>query len=301
MQIFRLGICLFLCIALPGFSWAQLGGILSGGGVGALGNLGNNFSNFGSDGKDSLAERDFEAEQVRLSYHRLFDRKFFPIDDSSFNPRREEFFIPYGKIPLGNYGNAIYDYVFDLDKRYTAGANFHVSPYDFYRLDKNHIRIYDAIRPFGSLGYLIGSMQQQILSGSYTQNLTNNLNIFFDYQFSNSPGYFKNQTANNSKLSLGFQYRAYGQRYLLTAFIIRNNMVSNENNGVVDDDFVKNTDQEAFLSDRSTIPVRLGDNIGYTNNPFDLVLHKGRREKNFLVYVENSYRFGTVDSLWSRD
>lgn len=301
MQIFRLGICLFLYIALPGFSWAQLGGILSGGGFGAFSNLGNNFSNFGSGGKDSLVERDFEAEQVRLSYHRLFDRKFFPIDDSSFNPRREEFFIPYGKNPLGNYGNAIYDYVFDLDKRYTAGANFHVSPYDFYRLDKNHIRIYDAIRPFGSLGYLIGSMQQQILSGSYTQNLTNNLNIFFDYQFSNSPGYFKNQTANNSKLSLGFQYRAYGQRYLLTAFIVRNNMVSNENNGVVDDDFVKNTDQEAFLSDRSTIPVRLGDNIGYTNNPFDLVLHKGRREKDFLVYVENSYRFGVVDSLWSRD
>lgn len=304
MQLIRLCICLVLLGVLPQLGFAQLGGLFGGGGGGGFGglsNLGNSFSSIGSGGSDSLAERDFEAEKVRLAYHRFFERKFFPVDDSSFNPRREEFFIPYGKNPLGNYGNAIYDYVFDLDKRYRPGPNLKVSPYDFYRLEKEQIRIYDAIRPFGSLGYLVGSMQQQIISGSYTQNITNYLNVFFDYQFSNSPGYFKNQTANNSKLALGFQYRAYKQRYLLTAFMIRNNMVSNENSGVVDDSTVKGTDQQVYLSDRTTIPVRLGDNIGYSTNPFNLTLYKGRREKSLLTYVENAYRFGVVDSVWSKD
>lgn len=314
MWKFRLCISVVLLVVLPVALFGQFGGGgfgggnsggggFGGGGIGTLTNIGNKFGNLGSMGKgmDSLQERDFEAEKVRLSYHRLFERKFFPVDDSSFNPRREEFFIPYGKNPLGNYGNAVYDYVFDLDKHYAPGPNLHFSPYSFYRLDKSQIRIYDAIRPFGSLGYLIGSLQQQILSGSYTQNISNRFNIFFDYQFANSPGYFKNQTANNSKLALGFQYRAYKQRYLLTAFIIRNNVVSNENAGVVSDEMVKNTEEQVFLTDRTTIPVRLGDNVGYTTNPFNLTLFKGRREKGFLTFVENAYRIGKTDSTFSPD
>lgn len=286
-----------LCI-LPLIAQAQFGSLGS-----TFSNLGSNLSSgFGGQGEDtsSLAveERDYETERIRLQYKTLFGTYFTNAADSDFNPKREQFFYPYGQTALSNHGNAVYSYVYDGHIK--PGLNLHQSPYHLYRTNLEDIRVYAAEKPFGSLGYVFGAREQQLLSGVYTQNISSGLNIFFDYRFSNSPGFFKNQNTNNSQLSGGVHYKNVAGTYLLTAAYIRNNMVSNENGGIVNKDDITGSDVEAF-NDRTTVPVMLGDAVGYNTNPFNLTLNKGRKQNSNVLYVANTYSVGARDSVYGPD
>lgn len=287
-------VCLGCWWGLGAAQFGSLGNFMNGGSFSNLSNFGGGmtggFSSTQGNTPDSLQERDYESERARLTYAHLFEPKFRKTDDSAFNPKREQIYVPYGRSPLGVYGNAVYNYVFDFS--WQPGLNLDQSPYRYYKTRLEDIRLYQAERPFSALTYVAGSKEQQMLAASYTQNFLPNLNVFFDFNFVNTPGFFKNQRANNSNLDLGLHYHTLNGQYDLVTVFLKNGVVSNENGGVADDAYIHTTTEPAYLSDRSTVPVRLGDLVGYSLNPFDLSLSKGRQEEGTLFFMQNTFNLG---------
>ncbi len=277
-------IFLYLAIALQSTGQGILNRLPTGGG----------YSSGGGKGKSDTAgvkHRTGLEDSITINY-RYLDSSRYRRFDSSINDFTKWYLIPANYFYLGNIGTAAKSLLFSPNMKAGWDAGFHA--YDIYRFTTEGNRFFNTTRPYTELGYLLGSKNEQMVHVLHTQNINPNWNFAFKYRLLTSPGYFKDQNTAQNNFSISSFYQSPNRRYHLFFILLNNNIRASENGGITNKD---NLDNLSTYSDRSTIPVYLGNTPAGTLNPFTTSVTTGTKYKIFNFMLRQQYDLGIKDSL----
>ncbi|HCL83365.1 MAG TPA: hypothetical protein DIC22_05280, partial [Chitinophagaceae bacterium] len=225
----------------------------------------NPLSRFGgmgsSGGKDSLEHR--KDDTVSITFRYLDSSRLLKIDSEVYN-----FYLRYPLpatfIDFGNIGTASHDLVFNPFMKPGWDGGWHA--YDPYVFTVENSRFYNTTKPYSELGYLLGSHAEQMINLKYTQNVTRNWNVFFQYRLISSPGTFGNQNTNHNNYRLSSWYQSNNKRYQAFLLLLGSKLQSAESAGIQNDSFL----HSVSYGDRFNIPTNIGPSNNYStvNNPF---------------------------------
>jgi hypothetical protein len=243
-------------------------------------------------GQDSLKRRDNTEDSITIRF-RYLDTSRLMMLDSSVTDFRVRFPLPMDYTFLGNLGLAAKPYAFS--PRMVSGWDPGFHAFDIYKLRLDRIKFYQTTRPFSQLGYLLGSKSEQIIHLLHTQNIQPNWNFAFQYDLINAPGFFKNQNTNHNRYLFNSLYQSKNRRYSLYFIFMGNSMQANENGGIKDDyDYLNDV---VSFSERTTIPVQLGDYVPPGQGFLNSTLNTGNRQRSSTVFIRQQYDLGRRDSL----
>lgn len=246
----------------------------------------------GQQGGDSLQRRDKYADSISIVFNYLDTTRALRFD-SSIRDYYTRFPIPYTYHYLGNPGTAAQPLLFQLKGRPGWDPGFHA--FDVYLYSLENSRFFNTTRPYTELGYTLGSQSQQIIDLIHTQNLKPNWNASAQYRLIISPGYFKNQRTAHRNFRVTSWYQGRKKRYNNYLILLGNKSEVAENGGIANDkDYLTDPNYDR----RFTIPVKLGNDVEYTPNPFstgEALL--GNHYGEFNVLLRQQYDFGRKDSI----
>lgn len=289
-RIWILGLCLCLLLGIQGVhaqgSFGNLPGGLQQGMQGGQG------SKHGA--KDSLHHRTGLEDTLTLTYRYLDSTHVYKLDTSvddfdKFYPQ------PANYITLGNVGTASKSLIFTPNLQPGWDAGFHA--FDVYRFTWEDTKFYTTTRPYTNMEYLLGSANEQDISITHTQNISQFWNFAFQYRLTGGPGIFKSLKSNDNNYSLYTWYVSPKKRYHLYAGIIYNNIKSEQNGGFVNASLL----DSAHYNQRFTIPTYLGGSTDYQSNIFNTQLSTGTHNSDFSFMIRNQYDLGQQDSVVVND
>ncbi len=225
----------------------------------------NPLSRFGgmgsSGGKDSLEHR--KDDTVSITFRYLDSSRLLKIDSEVYNFYLR-YPLPATYIDFGNIGTASHDLVFNPFMKPGWDGGWHA--YDPYVFTVENSRFYNTTKPYSELGYLLGSHAEQMINLKYTQNVTRNWNVFFQYRLISSPGTFGNQNTNHNNYRLSSWYQSNNKRYQAFLLLLGSKLQSAESAGIQNDSFL----HSVSYGDRFNIPTNIGPSNNYStvNNPF---------------------------------
>ena len=190
---------------------------------------------------------------------------------------------------LGISGSAVQLYdAFKRDAR--EGVSFY-QPYEIYSFSPSSLPMYNTKTPYTELAYwgtLFADTQREesnlhILT---TQNIFPELNFMLEYDRAGANGMLENEAVDNRSLIAAGNYM--GKRYLAHGGYIYNKVARNENGGIIDSFWIRDTtvgsrEIDVRLSDASTLIKKNTVFLDQTLRiPFsfikDLAARKGRAE-----------------------
>jgi hypothetical protein len=254
-----------------------------------------NFNN-NTERKDTLAfeHRDDSKDSINITF-RYPDSTRRSSIDSGYDDFFRYYSVPAHYNNLGNNGSAAYSLLFQPFQKIGFDAGFHA--YDIYQFTIENTKLYKTNRPFSMLSYQLASGKEQMLKAGHTQNPKPNLNWGFDYRLISAPGLFVTQNTNHNNFRVFSHYQSRQKRYQLTGIFISNNIRSSENGGVQQPEDLLDPNRK----DRFTIPVHLGNNAAFRNNPFVTTVLTGNQYRNQTFYLRQSYDLGKRDSVAIND
>lgn len=245
---------------------------------------------------DSLGfeHRNDAKDSITIFYKLLDGIKRFTLDSSIHN-FDSYFSVPSSYAYLGNNGAAASSLIYLPNERIGFDPGFHA--FDIYMFTLENIRFYKTTKPFSSLSYQLASGKEQMLKANHTQSPTSNFNFGFDYKLISAPGFFITQNTNHNSFSLFGNYQGKRKRYQSFFTMLGNTIKASENGGIEN----KNDLADPNKKDRFTIPVNLGNNANFRNNPFVTTIFTGNEYKNFNVFYRQTYDLGKKDSIIIND
>ncbi len=225
---------------------------------------------------DSLGKIKEEKQAVRDSIRENTPRVLltFAIPDSlkykrliTWNVDRE-FHDVKARVPDTTYNHYFYDYAFrreDVNSTWLGVSGSAVQPYNYFKRQEGdspefyswyepwsqsarNMRMYNTKTPYTELAYwgtlMAGDAKESDNLHIFT---TNNIlpawNYSILYERWGGGGMLNNETVKNKTLALGTNF--LGERYLMHAGFISNNIIQNENGGLVDVADVRDTTIDA--------------------------------------------------------
>ncbi len=246
--------------------------------------------------KDSLGfeHRDDAKDSIAIYYKWLDASRRYYID-SSINDFDKYFSVPSGYVYLGNNGAAAHSLIFQPNNRIGFDPGFHA--FDIYKFSLEGTKMYKTTKPFTSLNYQLASGKEQMLTTGHTQNLQPNLNIGFDYKLITAPGFFVTQNNNHNSYRIFSNYEGTRKRYHAVMSMFGNNIRASENGGIQNTSYLSDPNRK----DRFTVPVNLGSQATFSNNPFITTVLTGNHYRDFNFYLRQGYDFGKHDSIAIND
>lgn len=246
--------------------------------------------------KDSIGfeHRDDSKDSITLSYRYLDSTRRSTLD-SGVNDFDRYYPVPTAWQYLGNNGAAAFPLIYQSFSKPGFDAGFHA--FDIYRFTLENTRFYKTSRPFSGLSYQLASGKEQMLKAMHTQNPMPNLNVGFDYRLINAPGFFVSQKTNHNNYRLFGNYQGKRKRYNAYLVLLGNTIRASQNGGIQNDSFLLDPNRK----DRFSVPVNLGNNAQYNNNPFVTTVTTGNTYKDFTFFVRQSYDLGKRDSVAIND
>jgi hypothetical protein len=238
--------------------------------------------------------RDDAKDSISISF-KILDSTRKGFIDSSINDFDTYYSVPSHYLYLGNNGAAATSLIFQPFNKAGFDAGFHA--YDIYKYTIEGTRFYKTSRPFTTLNYQLASGKEQMLKAGHTQNPKPNLNWGFDYKLINSPGFFITQNTNHNAYRVFSSYQGKRKRYHLWLSLVGNNIRGSENGGIENADYLSDPNRK----DRFSVPVNLGNNAAYRNNPFVTTVLTGNSYKDFNFFLRQSYDLGKRDSIAIND
>lgn len=239
-------------------------------------------------------QRDDLKDSITIYYHYLDSTRRDYID-SSINNFDTYFSLPTSWQNLGNNGAAAFPLIFSPNLN--AGFDEGLHAYDIYRFKLEDTKLYRTTRPFSMLGYQLAKGKEQMLQAGHTQNPKPNINFGFDYRLISSPGLFVSQNTNHNNFRLFGTYQGKRKRYNGTLVMLGNTIRASQNGGIQNDSFLNDPNRK----DRFSVPVNLGNNNAYQNNPFVTTVSTGITFKDFTFFLRQSYDLGKRDSFAIND
>jgi hypothetical protein len=256
-----------------------------------MGRASQAFGGMQQSGKvDSLQRRDKNADSITI-YYKYFNSNEIKKLDTSINDFFVHYPLGYTNYNLGSLGTASKSYLFNANKIEGWDPGFHA--FDGYMYTLEATPFYQTTRPYTELGYLLGGKGEQLVEVKHTQNKKQQLNFSFEYRFSNSPGYVKNQNANINNMRITGHFQSKRKRYETFFVYLANKVASSENGGLV------NAAQldSLSLNNPYELETRLGQSGVSFRNPFNTSIATGTTYKQNSITWRNTYDFGQKDSL----
>ncbi len=204
-------------------------------------------------GTDSVV---FNSKYVRYTTHKLTKDSIrtIPIDTGltgiqNFSPIMQPRTPTIG---TGLIGLAARPLLFEPAKTIGFDAGFHAL--DFYTLNHDDIKFYQARSPFTRLYYVSGSDNEQVLQLLHTQNIKKNWNAGAQFNRIGANGDYFHQRGDDLNASIFTWYQSTNKRYNLWADAVFNTLKAQENGSILKDDIFENTGQQ--LVDKLAEPTR---------------------------------------------
>jgi len=247
-------------------------------------------------GGDSLQQRDSNEDSITI-YYRDFDSSRVKFIDSSLNDFSIRYPVPAHHLFLNQQGGASRSVYFvpNMQPGFDAG----LKGYDAYHFNLANTRFFNTTRPYTELDYLLAGKAEQTIKILHTQNLRPLWNASFEYRLFNSPGHFKNSSANHSSTRFASDFITENRRYSGVFVFYRNRSKVNENGGIQGDSFI--TRPTAAYLERFNIPTFLGGDDRFSNNFFASQLNTGNDYQNRTLYFRHQYDLGQQDSVLTTD
>lgn len=203
---------------------------------------------------------------------------------------------------LGNLGLPYYSSVFCFRKDILYDIGFH--SFDNYLFKPDNIRFYDTKKPYSHLFYVFGPKNEQQLTGTHTQNISNLINAGFEFRLSGSDGIYQWQRADILNIDIFGSYHSRNERYHLSPYIIFNKLKWNNNGGVTNDSvftdpLLLSKDLASIALDSSRTIFR-GKDIGFTHSydwgtAYDQRINDTVTIKKFHASARLEHRFHFAD------
>ena len=174
-------------------------------------------------------------------YYGSEPNKRYLIDSSIFQLHRYDVVRRDGEeyFNMGNTGTAAYPVIFNPAT--AVGFNMGFRQFDAYRYSKDSIRYYQVIRPYAELFYSLGITNEQVIQGRFANSHKVGILYGVDFRRINSKGTYDNQKALDNGFSLYGVYTSKNKRLNIETDLIYNSFVVNENGGLTQDVFFKDT------------------------------------------------------------
>ena len=245
---------------------------------------------------DSLGfeHRDDSKDSITISYVYLDSTRKWKLD-SSIDDFDKYYSVPSHYAVLGNNGAAARSLVFKPNAFAGFDIGFHA--FDIYQYNFEQTKLYNTTKPFTSVCYQLASGKEQMVKVNHTQNLKPDFNVGVDYKLISAPGFFVSQNANHKSYRFFGDYSGKKKRYHATLIYLGNIIRSAENGGVQNADDL----QDPNRADRFTVPVNLGGNGAFNNNPFVTTVSTGNTYRNSGLLLKQSFDFGRSESVAIND
>ena len=242
----------------------------------------------------SYVHRDDSKNAITITYKFLDSIRRNDID-SSIDDFDRYFSVPSSYIYLGNNGAAANSIIYQPRTQIGFDPGFHA--FDIYQFHLENTKFYNTTKPFTSLSYQLASGKEQMLKVDHTQNINARFNAGFNYKLISAPGFFVTQNNNHKSYQIFSSYQGKQKRYSAYFTMLGNNIRASENGGVKNADYLSDPNRK----DRFTIPVNLGSNAAFRNNPFVTTVFTGNQYRNSALLLRQSYDFGKHDSIAVND
>ena len=260
---------------------------------GQYGRPGNNV-NFNSQDSIGFEHRDDAKDSVTVTFRYLDSIRSIKLD-YGINDFYKYYPRPFTMQYLGNSGAAAYSFIFSPNTKTGIDPGFHA--FDIYKLTVEGAKFYKTNRPFTQINYQLATGKEQMINILHTQSPRPNLNFGFEYRLLNAPGFFVNQNTNHSNYRLYSNYQGKRKRYAAYFFIMNNSIKNSENGGIVKNSYL----DTPIYNRRFSIPVNLSFSKNYNPNPFNSFVSTGNQNKDFTIFLRQSYDLGKKDSVEIND
>jgi len=250
----------------------------------------------GTGAQDSLKHRTGLEDSITIRF-RYLDTTRMTVFDSSVMDFTRRYPIPWTHFHLGNLGNPTENRVFAPILQSGWDHGFHT--YDNYNYTVGETRFYNTTRPYSEVGYMIGSISEQMIHLLHTQNIKPNWNASIQYRMINSPGTFQNQNTNHINYRLTSWYQSKDKRYQNFFVLVGNKLASADNGGIADD--ANYLDSSAYTDGRFNIPTQLGPFQEGSRNFFSTNIATGTFYTNATYLFRQQYDVGQKDSIVVND
>ncbi len=203
---------------------------------------------------------------------------------------------------LGNLGLPYYSSIFSFKNNILPDIGFY--SFDIYLFKPDNVRFYDTKKPYSHLFYVFGPKNEQQLTGTHTQNITNLINAGFEFRLSGADGTYQQQRADVFNINIFSSYHSKNERYHLSAYIIFNKLRWQNNGGVTNDSvftdpLLLSKDLASIALDSSRTLFR-GEDIGFTHSydwgvSYDKHINDTVTIKKFYASARLTHRFDFAD------
>jgi hypothetical protein len=180
-------------------------------------------------------------------------------------------------ITNGSMGLAAKPLLYEPSKRIGFDPGYH--SLDYYALTPEDIIYYQARAPFTSLYFVTAGQKEQLFKAIHTQNVKKNWNVGFNFNRSDSRGFYVRQRGDDLNIALFSWYQSPSKRYNMWASAIFNTLRAYENGSVAQDTI--------FSPNYNKIP-RDAEAVNLSSA-------RNRYRKNIL-FLKQTYYIGRIDS-----
>ncbi|MFA6276386.1 MAG: putative porin [Pedobacter sp.] len=230
-------------------------------------------------GTDSVV---FSSKYIRYTTHKLTKDSIqtLPIDTGLTGIQNFSVLAQprHPTVGTGVMGLAARSLLFEPLKTIGFDAGFHAL--DFYILNHEDVKFYQARTPFTSLYYVNGSDKEQVLKLTHSQNIKRNWNFGANFNRIGANGFYTHQRGDDLNAAIFTWYQSPNKRYNLWLDGVFNTLKAQENGSIVKENIF--TENSTTLVDKQAESVRL-------NSAKQLW-----RKNSFML--KQSYFVGRIDS-----
>lgn len=214
--------------------------------------------------RKSLREAPKEAPKASFDQYRIItvERDTTYVDTSltirnayKYNYLRKDNF---GLLPFNNDGQTYNTLDFGL-KQNSVFPEFGFKAKHFNYSNANDIKYYSVATPFTELYFKTVLEQGQSLDAFVTLNISENVNFSIAYKGLRSLGKYVNALASTGNFRFTTSYFSKNKRYLANFHFVNQDILNNENGGLLEDDLEDFRSGNAQFSQRERLSVHLTD------------------------------------------
>lgn len=202
----------------------------------------------------------------------------------------------FNLMPFANIGQTYNTLSFNpID--YSTVSLFGARARHFNYLEHDDIKFYEVATPWTRLTYKTAFEQGQLLDAFFTVNLSKQINISIAYKGLRSLGNYQNVLTSSGNFRFNANYKTKNNRYQAKGYIVMQDLYSQENGGLKDEDLDNFKSGEEEFLDRSVFDssIENADNLlegkrFYFEHSYD-VLKKSDSLSNNRITLVNKVSF----------
>ena len=197
----------------------------------------------------------------------------------------------FGLMPFANIGQTYNSLTFDFSND-QANPLFGARARHFNYLERNDIAYYEVPTPWTRLTYKTAFEQGQMLDAFFTVNLSKQFNFSIAYKGLRSLGNYQNSLTSTGNFRFTTSYQTKNGRYKARAHIATQDLLNQENGGLLDEEVANFESGNEDFIDRSVFDMNFQDAesnlVGkryYLEHSYDIVTKNDSLDRNQLTAI----------------